>query len=170
MKISILSLHITGIMCISHMIKHPWKMSCEGIHQFLIGGRVYNVLAPSTPGYNGLSSFWSSRMLWGKGVEWGCLGGRPFYPLLPSPDRHTRSYKSWGKPRRNTQSQRNSFSRACTREGGVRAGGWTAWLHLALSTHALHTHTPYRLALLAEARTFHVPLTSSFQAISSGTH
>lgn len=34
-------------------------------------------------------------------------------------------------------------------KAGVGAGGRTAWLHLALSTHALHTHTPCRLGWLS---------------------
>lgn len=59
MQFSILSLRISHIIHISHMIKYLWKMSVGGIHPFLTGGRVYNFLAPPVPGYKCLSLYWS---------------------------------------------------------------------------------------------------------------
>lgn len=163
MRPCILFLHITSITYISLMIEYLWNMTKMSFLKWhlenvtwrdsssLICGRMHNVLAPSTPGYNGLSFFWSSRTLW-EGYNEDVLVAVRFIPSFlaqmyvqgPSPKGEILNPKgvplaerAWGK-------------------AGVAPCGCTAWPYLGLLTCALHTHTPCGLALLTEARTFHV--------------
>lgn len=169
MHLCILSFHITRIMCIAHVIKHLWKMSLEGIHQFLIGGRVYNALAPLPQAIIAfLLVFW---MLQAHVREKPMRASQrqSISSPLPWPRYTTRSHESRGKTWRKAQSQGNSFRRACT-----RAGRCTPGLYWALQ-HPFNTSTtltcPLRVSLSLQKPTpSHGPLTSSLQVTSSSTH
>lgn len=163
MKISILSLHISSIMCISHMIKHPWKMSCEGIHQSLIGGRVYNVLAPSTPGNNGLSFFWSSRMLWGRG---GRMRMSWWPSILSPPSQPRQTYKvlqvlrkAWEKYSIPAKSLQQSLheGRQVSEQVGEQLGSIWPFRH----THC--THIPHAGQAGSPCRSSNIPCPSDLQ-------
>lgn len=131
MQLCILSFHITHVTCISPVIEHLGKMSLEGIHQSLIGGRGCNALA-ALP--QAITAFL---------LVFGMLKAhereKPMRQSIssPGPHMHTRSHESRGKTWRKTQCQGKSFWRAWNNLG-VYLGSTGPFS--ILSTQVPHSH------------------------------
>lgn len=162
MQFCILSLHITGIICISHMIKYLWKMSRD----------MKRLISPWLLGQYTMS--WGSlhpRLLWtifllvfrdAVGVyNEDILVAVHFIPSLLAQKDIQGPSRPGTSPGETLNPKGIPSAEPALRNAGVTPRGWRAWLHLALPTHALHIPTSHVVWLsLQKLESFWNPLST----------